>query len=130
MWTCPKCGEKIEDDLDFSYNCAVDSGDMNSSRKWLTVFFSPLALIMALLAPALADCIHSASIVSSGTRFYNAPLEYIASGVFWIFVLIRAVGTHLAIYYSGRMRFGSVLVWCCCAILWLLVDAQMDVAIK
>ena len=85
---------------------------------------------MALLAPALADCIHSAFVVSSGIRFYNAPLEHIATWGFWIFLVIRAMVTFFAGWYFARREFKHMLVWCCFVALWLWMDAQMDVVVK
>jgi hypothetical protein len=120
----------MEDQFDTCWKCAAVPKQVGPSKEHLTMSFFPLALVMAVLAPALADCIHSASIVSSGIRFYNAPLERIATLAFWIFLVIRATITFFAAWYFARRRFKHMLVWCCFVVLWLWIDAQMDVAVK
>ncbi len=130
MWTCPKCGEKIEGQFDSCWKCAASPQQVELSKHRLTASFFLLALVMAVLAPALADCIHSASVVSRGIRLYNAPLEHISSLAFWNLLAIRAMVTFLVIWFFARLRFGHIFVWVCLVILWLWVGAQMDVAIR
>ena len=130
MWDCPKCGERIEDQFDSCWKCAAVPEQADPGREPLTISFFVLALIMSVLAPGLADCIHSAFVVSRGIRFYNAPLDHLASLGFWMFLGIRAVITLVVVCIFARVRFAHMLVWGGLVMFWLSLDAQMDIAIR
>ena len=130
MWTCAKCGEKIEDQFDSCWKCSVMPEPVQKMRRPLTLSFFMLAVFMSGLAPLLADLIHSAYVVIGGSRMYNAELSYIASSGFWIFLATRAVLTFLLVWVLAKIGFAHMLVWSCSVILWLFVDAEMTVALK
>ena len=129
MWACPKCGEKIEDQFDSCWKCAAKTEQTDSAVRRLSWSFFVMAAVMALLAPAVADCLHSFFVVRSGIRFYNAELGRIAQPVFWILLGIRVVITFLALWFFGRIGFRDIFVWCVCVVLWTLLDMQMEIAI-
>ena len=89
-----------------------------------------LAAVMALLAPLLADTLHSCIVVSSGIRFYNAEIGRMGAALFWDYVAPRAAITFLIIWFFARTRFRDIWVWCCAVALWTFLDIQMEVAIK
>jgi hypothetical protein len=129
MWTCPKCGEKIEDQFDSCWKCAAEQKQSDVLAHRLTWRFFVLAAAMAFLAPLLADSLHSFFVVRGGIRFYNAELGRIAWSGFWIFVALRGFITFLVIWFFARIRFSDFIVWCCCLGLWTLLDLCMEVAI-
>ena len=133
MWTCPKCGEKIEDQFDSCWKCAGPPDKIGlvflrqRQSAWSFFVFS---LLMAFLAPLCADCLHSFIVVTGSYRFYNAELGRIVWSGFWIFVALRGLVSFLAIWFFARARFRDFLVWCCLVGLWTLLDLEMEIAIR
>jgi len=70
--------------------------------RWLMT-----AILASLLAPALADCLHSSLVVLRGIRFYQAELGDLANPYYW--------------------SFGA---WLCCVVGWLWLARQMEVVFK
>jgi hypothetical protein len=68
MWTCPKCGEKIEDQFDSCWKCAAKPEQTDVSPHRLTWSFYILAAPAAILAPLLADSLKSPPAQPSRSR--------------------------------------------------------------
>lgn len=130
MWTCSKCGEQIEEQFDSCWKCAPVAEQPQSERKPLTLSFFVLAVLMSVLAPVLADCLHSVEVLISGIRIYNAPLVHLASSGYWVLLGLRAVMTFLPIWVFARVRLGHMFVWGCFVIVWLFLDTQADIVSK
>ena len=124
MWTCPKCGEKIEDQFDSCWKCAAKPAQTAVSPHRLTWSFFILAAPAAILAPMLADSLQSLFVVRSGFRFYRAIYQmYLDSTAgACLFVGVRAIVTLAALSFFVRIGFRDRTVWICLAALWLFVD--------
>jgi hypothetical protein len=59
MWTCPKCGEEIEDQFDSCWKCSERSAEPAVSRPSGKDYFT--AFLIAYFIPWLAICIQSAT---------------------------------------------------------------------
>jgi hypothetical protein len=127
MWTCPKCGEMLEDQFDSCWKCAAEPEQAVSATQKLSFSFFASAALMAILAPLFADCLHSVMVVTGGYRLYNAELSRVATTLFWILVAARAVITLLVIWFFARLRFRDIWVWSCLVALWTYADIQMEV---
>jgi hypothetical protein len=90
---------------------------------WRFYFFAPM---MAVLAPLLADSLHSLYVVHTGIRFYNAELGLIAWPGYWIFVALRGAVSFFVVWFFIWARFRDFWVWCCLAGLWLLLDLKAE----
>lgn len=84
----------------------------------------------SILAPALADCVHSLLVVNRGIRFYQAELGYICTPGFWSFLADRALVTFLVVLLFVRLRFADWLVWVCAVGFWIWLDIQGEVVHK
>jgi len=99
---------------------------------WLDLI---VLLLMSLAAPWIAALVHSACVFSSGIRFYNAELWRLLdartfSDVFaWIggFSMPGLI-TFLILLPFRKDRMLSWILWTCCALLWLGVLFEMEVA--
>ena len=83
-----------------------------------------------MLAPLLADSLHSAWVVSSGIRFYNAELGRVSMPGFWVFTALRGFISFLILWFFARIRFRDIGVWCCLTGLWTLLDLEMEITIR
>src|SRR6202142_3948428 len=124
MWTCPKCGEKIEDQFDSCWKCAADPKQTDVSVHRLTWSFFILAVPSAILAPLLADSLQSLFVVRGGIRFYQAIYSlYLASTAgACLFVGVRAVITFFMLWFFVRLGFRDRTVWIYLAVAWLFAD--------
>lgn len=100
------------------------------SVQRLTWRFFALAVVMAFLAPLLADCLHTFFVVRGGIRFYNAELGHIAESRYWAYLALRGFVTFLVIWFFARIRFSHIFVWGCCVAIWTLLDLESEVAFK
>ncbi len=84
----------------------------------------------SVLAPVLADCLHSFFVVSRGIRFYQAELGYISNPGFWYFLGARAAVTFIALLVLVRLRLPDWLPWLCAVVFWIWLDIQGEVVYK
>ena len=86
---------------------------------------------MAPLAPLLADCLQTLSVVSGGIRFYQAAFwVYLGSPAgFCLFIGARALVTFLFIWLLGGLGFRGRTVWICFAVLWTILDFMLEPAV-
>lgn len=128
MWVCPKCGEKLEDQFDSCWKCAPKSESKESSGRPLTWSFYVSAAVSAILAPLLADGLHTFFVYQGGIRIYQ--------GAFWwylvstmgagVYVAVRAIITFLVIGFFVRNGFRDRTIWICSAALWLVIDFMLQ----
>jgi|ERR1017187_2900481 hypothetical protein len=134
MWTCSKCGEKIEDQFNSCWKCAGPPNKIGLAstrqRQGLGWSFFAFAILLSFLAPLLADSLHSFFVVSSGIRFYNAELGRILLWRFWVAVAVRGLMTLPVVWLFARIGFKDIWVWCCLVLFWLLVDFELEIAIR
>ena len=129
MWTCPKCGEKLEDQFDSCWKCAGKTEAAPASTRHLTWSFFAYAAVAAILAPLLADGLHLLFMFESGRRFYEADLVSTAGAWFaGVFEGVRAVITFLILWICGRHGFRDRTVWLSLVVLWLFVDFLLQPA--
>ena len=130
MWTCPKCGEKIEGQFDSCWKCAAKPEQTAVSPHRLTWSFFILAAPAAILAPMLADSLQSLFVVRSGYRFYQAIYQmYLASTAgACLFVGVRAIITLATLSFFVRLGFRDRTVWICLAVFWLFADYALEPA--
>ena len=116
MWTCPKCGEKIENQFDSCWKCAGHTEVFTSSPRTRKLTFSLVlsVIIASLLAPLLADCVHSLLVVSRGIRFYQAELGDVATSGFFGYWAGRAFLTFLVLIAAVRFGSHGRVAWCIC----------------
>ena len=90
--------------------------------------FFVLTALMSILAPLLADCLQSFSVVRSGIRFYQAIFSlYLDSpGALYVFVVVRAIVTFLVLWFFARPGFRGRIVWLCFVVLWTIADFMLE----
>jgi hypothetical protein len=130
MWTCPKCGEKNENKFDVCLKCVTQGVDTPRPQlqPWTLKFFG-FAVVAALLAPILADCLHSLLVVGRGIRFYQAELGAAAYD-FWGSVVVRAVVTFCFLVLLVRLRLPDWLIWVGFVALWFWLNLEREVVFK
>lgn len=96
-------------------------------KKWSWHFFV-LSALMSPLAPLLADCLQSLSVVRNGIRFHQAAFwMYLDSPAgFCVFVGARAVVTFLFLFLLGGLGFRGRTVWICLVVLWTFADFALE----
>jgi hypothetical protein len=130
MWTCQKCGEKIEDQFDSCWKCAEKPEQAPAPTRHLTWSFFASAALAAILAPLLADSLHLLFVFESGRRFYEADSASTAAAWFaGVFEGIRVAITFLILWICGRHGFRDRTVWLCLVVLWLFVDTLLQPAV-
>jgi hypothetical protein len=132
MWTCPKCGEKIEDQFDSCWKCAAKPEQTSVSPHRLTWSYFILAAPAAILAPLLADSLQSLFVVRGGIRFYQAWYSlYLANPEgLCLFVGVRAVITLAILSFFVRLGFRDRTVWICLALLWFFADYVLEPSVR
>ena len=124
MWTCPKCGEKIENQFDSCWKCAAEPKQTDVSTHRLTWLFFILAVPMAILAPLLADTLQSLSVFPGGISFERVWWYLVSTKGACLFVGVRAIITYLVLWFFVRLGFRDRTVWICLAILWFIADCM------
>lgn len=82
MWTCPKCGEVLENQFDSCWKCAENQSAMVTPRRCLKLSDFVTAALAAYLIPWLAICFQSS--VEQYGWWYTAILANINfSAVLW-----------------------------------------------
>ncbi len=132
MWTCSKCGEKIEDQFDSCWKCAGHPEVVTPSPQTqrLTVSLMISVVLASLLAPLFADCVHSLLVVDRGIRFYQAELGYVATTGFWVYLAGRTFLTFLVLFLAVRFGSPGRIPWLVCAFCWLWLDAGSEAVYK
>src|ERR1700690_4338334 len=97
MWTCPKCGEKIENQFDSCWKCAAEPKQTDVSTHRLTWSFFILAVPMAISAPMLADIFQSFFIFPSD--FYRVWWYLASTEGTCLFVGVQAIITYLVLCF-------------------------------
>lgn len=82
-------------------------------------------VLASLLAPLLADCIHSLLIFNRGIRVYQSELGYIMTPHFWWFLAGRMFVTFLVLIAAIRFGLRGRLTWLVCCLGWLWLDLEM-----
>jgi hypothetical protein len=124
MWSCPKCGEKIEDQFDSCWRCAAAPEEALEPIVRLGWQFFLVAALAALFTPLLADGVQSLFEVRPYQRIYS----FLYLGSTWgasVFVGLRAILTFLAPWCFAKLGFRDRTVWICLAVLWFVVDLMV-----
>ena len=115
------------------------------SYRWLFLertaprFRWSLQVLFAVLAPMLADCIHSYVVLRRGIRLYNAELYVLFAGGgdfeggrigLVLITLFQALLTFLVLWVVAKHPVRSVVVWICCVALWTYLAFIGEVALK
>ncbi len=98
-----------------------------------------LHLILAILAPVLAACLHSYSVMQRGYRFYNAELWLLIDGgdrfADWrkemlISMAIKMGFSFLVLWIGIKTPAKRWLLWCLCIAVWMLLARFGEVTIR
>jgi hypothetical protein len=129
MWTCPKCGEKIEDQFDSCWKCAAEPKQTLTSVS-RPLFFS--TAVAAILAPLLADGLHTLVEFQSDFRFYRAAFGWYLNSTAGacLFVGVRAAVTFPILWYVARHGFRGRIIWAFITLLWLLADFLLEPSLR
>lgn len=121
MWTCPECGEEMEDRFDACWRCAGEPEPAPAPTSRLTWRFFVCGALAAVLAPLLADGLQSLLAVRRSPSVFSSVYLGGTPGT-CVFVGVRAMMTFLALRFFVRLGFRDRTVWICLVILWFLAD--------
>ena len=85
---------------------------------------------MAVLAPAVADGIHSFIVVGRGIRLYQAEFSNVGELRYWLVLGIRTVVTFLVLLPFARVPFRHRLAWLCCVLIWTYLAFKGEAVFK
>ena len=130
MWSCPKCGERLEDQFDSCWRCAFPaaSPSMRSvpSLRWfnyvlaaLAAYLAPLTAVYANLGLILMRGGHDLEHLAGGS-FYNVSI-HTNDPKWWLTLLIPAGITFLAFLPFLKFDFARRFVFACACAVWAYV---------
>ena len=131
MWTCNKCGEQIDDELNSCWTCAGDKELASTSASPPTThrlsMLRRLEVVgMAFLSPWLAAFIQSSVVWLRGIRFYQAEVGNLAEPRLWILFSVEGALTLLALWRFAKDPFWCRVIWLCCVGLWTFLLFQSE----
>ena len=107
--------------------------DIKHSIGWPKVWswrYFVLTVLMAPLAPLLADCLQSLSVVLGGIRLHQAAFAMCLDNPtgFCLFVASRTVVTFLFVWLLAGLGWRGRMVWIFFGVLWTIADFALEPA--
>jgi hypothetical protein len=125
MWTCPKCGERLEDQFDSCWRCAPsaqlalgESQPPQVKLKWFHYFF---AGGISYVIPCLGLLVGCGGLWLNAVSWSEGRLIVPIRSELWLFMLVPSAITFALLFPFLRFPAQRRIVAVCLLFAWLLL---------
>jgi hypothetical protein len=123
MWSCPKCGEEIEDQFDSCWKCAgaMQGIAVSAPKQSLRWFHYVMACAAAYLMPLFGSIIGCALLPHTwGHRtLFSNGIEVFRDPVLWLLLAVPAPITFLVLWPFLNSRILRRVVYALLSLFWM-----------